>query len=262
MKALLKKWINERQRYLLRRWFAELSTIGIRDDLTALARFYKTDKWGRHFYTPHYQHHFAPFRDQPINLLEIGVGGYEHPRHGGHSLRMWKRYFPKGRIISFDLYDKSFLEEPRIRIHQGSQVDLPFLDRVIAECGSPDLIIDDGSHINAHVIATFNHLFPVLKDGGYYVIEDTQTSYWPDHDGDSNDLAKPGTLMNHFKALVDGLNHQEFIRPGYQPSYTDRTIVAMHFYHNLIFIRKGANNEGSNLLVDNGAGSRNRPSHA
>jgi hypothetical protein len=32
-----------------------------------------------------------------------------------------------------------------------------------------------------------------------------------------------------------------------RPNYCDRHIVAMHFYHNLIFIRKGRNEEGSNL---------------
>jgi demethylmacrocin O-methyltransferase len=59
-------------------------------------------------------------------------------------------------------------------------VDLPFLDSVLAEHGAPELIIDDGSHINEHIITTFKHLFPRLKEGGYYVIEDTQTSYWPE----------------------------------------------------------------------------------
>ena len=92
-----------------------------------------------------------------------------------------------------------------------------------------------------------------MKEGGYYVIEDTQTSYWPEYDGDSEDLHHAPTAMNHFKALVDGLNHAEYRVPGYTPSYCDRYIVAMHFYHNLIFIRKGRNDEGSNL--NNGQGS-------
>jgi hypothetical protein len=48
------------------------------------------------------------------------------------------------------------------------------------------------------------------------------------------------------KKLTDSLNYEEFLKPGYQPSYYDEHIVAMHFYHNLVFIQKGQNKEGSN----------------
>jgi len=59
------------------------------------------------------------------------------------------------------------------------------------------------------------------------------------------------TSLCLLKNLTDGLNHEEFIRPGYQPSYYDLHIVGMHFYHNLVFIQKGENNEGSNLIRAN-----------
>lgn len=73
---------------------------------------------------------------------------------------MWKRYFPFGRISSIDIYDKTFFQERRIKIFQGSQTDTLFLKKVINQIGSPDIIIDDGSHINSHVIETFQFLFP------------------------------------------------------------------------------------------------------
>ena len=60
-----------------------------RPTLTDLAIQHQTDKWGSHSYTPHYEHHFNHLRDEPINLLEIGVGGYQDPQAGGNSLRMW-----------------------------------------------------------------------------------------------------------------------------------------------------------------------------
>jgi hypothetical protein len=47
-----------------------------RPTLTDLAIQHQTDKWGSHYYTPHYEHHFKHLRDEPINLLKIGVGGY------------------------------------------------------------------------------------------------------------------------------------------------------------------------------------------
>ena len=57
--------------------------------------------------------------------------------------------------------------------------------------------------------------------------------------------------MPFFKSLVDGLNHKEFIIPGYKPTYYDQHIISIHFYHNLIFIYKGLNDEPSNLVVNN-----------
>jgi len=54
--------------------------------------------------------------------------------------------------------------------------------------------------------------------------------------------------MNFFKSLIDGLNYEEFTLDEYVPTYFDRHIVAMHFYHNLVFIYKGLNNEGSSVL--------------
>ncbi len=57
--------------------------------------------------------------------------------------------------------------------------------------------------------------------------------------------------MGFFKKLTDGLNYAEFDRDHFEPSYYDKHIVAMHFYHNIVFIQKGLNNEGSNLLRKN-----------
>lgn len=215
------------------------------DDLTSIARRHGTDKADIHFYASHYETHFSKFRNAKINLLEIGVGGYDKPDEGGASLRMWKEFLKKGNIFSIDIYDKQLLEEDRIKIFQGSQIDKAFLMSVVNEIGPIDIIIDDGSHINRHVITSFILLFPFLNIGGIYAIEDVQTSYWSDHGGDSFNLKKNNTTMNFFKNLADGLNFEEFDNPYYKPTYFDRHIVSIHFYHNLIFIYKGLNNEGS-----------------
>lgn len=221
------------------------------DNLTTLAKIYHTDKWGRHFYTPHYQAHFSRFRLKKFNFLEIGVGGYEDPYSGGNSLRMWRSYFPYAKIFSLDIYDKSPQEERRIKIFRGSQVDLDFLQSVCDRAGEFDIIVDDGSHLNEHVITSFEFLFPKLKPGGIYVVEDTQTSYWPNYGGSSEDFGKKGTIYTYFKSLIDGLNHDEFLIEGYQKTYYDQNITSIHFYHNMIFIHKGDNNEGSNIVVNN-----------
>jgi len=224
------------------------------NDLSRLARLFGTDKEASHFYTQHYHQHFKALRLKPVNVLEIGIGGYDDPNQGGQSLRMWKAYFPKGRINGIDLYDKRPHEQTRIRTFAGSQVDEPFLKQVIAEIGTPDIIIDDGSHRSEHIVASFKILFPLLAPNGIYAVEDLQTSYWGagstviDDWGGSSDLNAPHTSMNFLKSLIDSLNYEEFTQEGYTPSYFDRHIIAMHFYHNLAFIQKGMNNEGSNML--------------
>ncbi|MGB3079449.1 MAG: class I SAM-dependent methyltransferase, partial [Saprospiraceae bacterium] len=154
-----------------------------RRDLTSLARIYQTDKWGRHFYTPIYSQAFSDLRYKPVRLLEIGIGGYAKSRMGGNSLRMWKSYFPKGIITGIDIYDKTDLAESRIHIYTGDQSDADFLNRVSNIEGPYDVIIDDGSHMQSHIILSFETLFPLMASGGIYVIEDTQTSYWPKFEG-------------------------------------------------------------------------------
>jgi demethylmacrocin O-methyltransferase len=223
----------------------ELRATNSTDDLDKLGKIYGTDKVGNNSYTNHYQLHFNRFRDKKINLLEIGVGGYEKPYSGGKSLKMWKKYFQLGNIYSIDIYDKSALQEDRIKIFQGSQVDKNFLDKVCSEIGDIDIIMDDGSHINEHVIESFKILFPKLSDGGIYVIEDTCTSYWPNFGGDSTNFDNSDTTMNFFKKLTDSLNFKDFLNPEYQPTFFDMNIISIHFYHNLIFVYKGKNEEKS-----------------
>jgi hypothetical protein len=213
-------------------------------DLTELAQEFKTDKWGVHRYTPHYQRHLAHLRDEEFTLLEIGIGGYSRAKQGGASLRMWKWFFPKARIVGLDIKDKSFVNEPRIRAYKGSQTDEAVLSEILEKEGVPLVIIDDGSHRPPHILESFEILFPRLPEGGIYIIEDIQTSYWPEWGG-SEDRDAKDTSMGLVKQLVDGLNYEEFVDDDYEPSYTDLNVVGVHCYHNLVFIEKGTNNEGT-----------------
>jgi hypothetical protein len=222
------------------------------EDLVTLATRHGTDKWGRHWYARHYDTHFAPRRREPLTLLEIGVGGYDDPAKGGESLRMWRDYFPHARLFGIDLHDKKALEGDRIHIFQGSQEDRAFLERVADATGPLDIVIDDGSHVVGHVLASFDVLFPRLREGGIYVVEDTQTSYWP-HYGGSLDTEAPHTSMGLFKRLADGLNHAEFIRPGWQPGFHDLNVRSVHFYHNMVFVYRGRNDDESNVIRRNAA---------
>jgi hypothetical protein len=158
---------------------------------------------------------------------------------------MWRTYFTRSRIYGIDIYDKRPHDERRIKTFKGSQVDEPFLAEVVRAIGQIDIIVDDGSHLNEHVLQTFHFLFPRLAPNGMYVIEDTQTSYWQSYGGSSECLNRADTIIGFLKGRIDGLNHVELETPGRPPSYYDRNIVALHFYHNLVFVQKGANTEAS-----------------
>jgi hypothetical protein len=251
MKEYLKRKLNRDLYRFFKRIYLRVVSLPFGFSLDKLAQIYKSDKWGKHYYTKHYRTHFKKYKFRRIKLFEIGIGGYHHSDMGGNSLRMWKSYFPLGRIYALDIYDKWFVNERRIKTFQGNQTDEDFLCKVMDQIGEPDIIIDDGSHVNGHVIKTFQVLFPRLKMGGIYVIEDTETSYWPGYGGDSELLTNPSTIMNYFKSLTDCLNHQEFVLKNYTPSYFDENICSIQFYHNLIFVFKGKNNESSNIDWNN-----------
>jgi hypothetical protein len=206
-----------------------------------------TDKEGGHSYTDAYERHLGHLRDRPITLLEIGIGGYADPGRGGASLRMWKQFFPRAQIVGLDIEDKAHFAEDRITILQGDQGDRASLARLGSLHGPFDVVIDDGSHRSEHVIASFEVLFPFVREGGVYAIEDLQTSYWEKYGGSSG-ARRQGTSMTLLQRLADGLNYQEFDIPAYEPSYTDRWVQSLIFYHNLAFILKGSNLEPSNSL--------------
>ena len=216
--------------------------------LESMATRYGSGKWGEHYYARHYEKHFKHLRRSSFTLLEIGIGGDAREESGGASLRMWKHYFPKAQIVGLDPYDKTFVNENRVLAYQGSQTDAYLLRSIARRHRNLKIIVDAGSHHPEHIRAAFAALFPVLSDGGFYAIEDTQTSYWPRFGG-SADLKDPATTVGMVKDLLDGLNYEEFgdQKPRF---YADSHVVAVHCYHNLVIIEKGVNAEGGHRPRD------------
>ena len=60
-------FVNRRK---LIRFYYKFKTFGKTKDLNYLATIFKTDKWGKHFYTPHYFFHFQKFSQKKIKFLE------------------------------------------------------------------------------------------------------------------------------------------------------------------------------------------------
>lgn len=217
-------------------------------------------------YARNYTFHFRHRRSEPLLLLEIGIGGYDRPDTGGESLQIWQDFFPAGRIVGIDIAPKTGLENERVRVFQGDQRDANFLRAVVDEVGPPDIVIDDGSHRNQDVLATFRTLFPLLGSNAIYVVEDVQFSYFPNLDLPSRDEAthpfwtsyggalavdSRGTMMSFFKRLADGLNYRDFINPGYRPSALEETVTSVAFYRGQVFVTKGDNTAPGHLCDHN-----------
>lgn len=212
------------------------------DPLTELGAEYGTDKVHDHWYTPQYHRRFKDLQDEPIVLLEIGIGGYDDPNLGGASLRMWRDYFTKGDIVGLDLHEK-LIDEDRITVEQGDQSDPRVLHHLGKTYGPFDIIIDDGSHKVDDVLQSWVILWDYLKDGGWYVIEDIGTGYWPAFGGSS--VRTGETTIGFLQGLIDRINYAEFDIPGYTPNRFDQTVVGLEISHNLAFIEKGDNTRPS-----------------
>jgi hypothetical protein len=168
--------------------------------LDQLAIKYGTDKSSLiHNYCVKYQKYLPFNQEDPIKLLEIGV--FE-----GNSLLTWSEYFPNSSIIGIDINPEcKQYEKDNIIIEIGSQVDEEFLKEVIEKHGPFDMILDDGSHFQSHMIRSFEILFPYVKNQGIYIVEDTCCSYWPTYEGGLN---LPNTSVEYFKKLIDDVNFQ------------------------------------------------------
>ena len=161
--------------------------------LDDLAIAHKSDKSSRfHNYAVKYDKILSPYREAFSSVLEIGVAQ-------GQSIRMWTDYFTKATIHGADISKASETcvdYSDRIKFHlldQRIEAQLKNLEQF-----SPfDLIIDDGNHFWMEQILTFKTLFPYIRKGGIYIVEDTTTSYWNEYKNN------PISPVEYFKSLVD-----------------------------------------------------------
>jgi trans-aconitate methyltransferase len=194
-------------------------------NLNALAMLWGTDKGpSLHDYTPHYAAHLRARRWRVRHVLEIGVGGTQVPTLGGESLRMWRNYFPRAEIYGIDIHPKQLDTTERITVLRADQSDPDSLTEALRGCPEFDLIVDDGSHIGAHQIATFETLFERLAAGGIYAIEDLWTSYLPEFEG--GPPGADGTALALTRGLLDDLHLRR------------REIASLHVYYELLIVVK------------------------
>lgn len=198
-----------------------------------------------HGYNKVYDRYFESYRGKELNFLEIGCAS-------GESAQMWHHYFSASKIVTIDIDVKNYKYPPndRIVVLEGSQTDTDFLLEVNNEYGPFDIIIDDGSHLDAYTKISFDTLFPHLKAGGMYVVEDLHTSYRKVVHGVENS----DVFMQHLKSLIDYTNSHghcmtgDVLRCSQNLDYEwcehrkmeemDKLIEFIHFYKSLAFIKK------------------------
>jgi len=151
--------------------------------LGCLFLLHNTDKGWHHGYQRTYATVLSEYRDKKdLKLLEIGV-------FQGGSTRVWESYFQGEESHFYGLgYGEDYFQGgsrmkygDRTDLFYGDQGDVVVLNGLMDDIGGEDvldIIIDDGSHDPAHQMISFEHLFPFLKEGGLYVFEDIETSYW------------------------------------------------------------------------------------
>jgi hypothetical protein len=141
-----------------------------------------------------YDRYFSEWKGKSPKILEIGLGS-------GSSLELWRQYFgAEAEIIGIDINGKEGFDG-WFRVFIGDQGDREFLKRVVKETGGEfDIVIDDGSHRQDHIIASFETLYPHVTKHGIYLVEDLHTAYW------SPPLGGTPTFMDYTKAALDELN--------------------------------------------------------
>lgn len=139
-------------------------------DLNLLGCQKGTDKCSiYHNYLNKYEFFLKKWKEEKIILLELGV-------YKARSLYLWSEYFKNGTIYGVDIDDNcKKYETDSCKILIKDLADEDDLDKLSNL--NPTIIIDDASHWWSHQIKALYHLFPSLKHGGIYILEDLGTSF-------------------------------------------------------------------------------------
>ena len=191
-------------------------------------------------YLPIYDRILGRYQNTDLKFLEIGV-------FKGGSMRLWRNFFGEEATIfgvdidpSCKMYDG---KSGQVRI--GSQGDPDFLSGVVEEMGGVDVVLDDGSHISAHQRISYETLFPLLSDGGLYLIEDMHTAYWPSYEGG---LRRRGTAVEFLKDQIDSM-HAHYRDQSKNTAASILPIGSIQFFDSIAVVEKQAQEARKFVMV-------------
>jgi hypothetical protein len=190
-----------------------------------------------------YDRYLSDLSKHPIVLMELGV-------YTGESLKVFASFFSNGRVIGVDC------EDHRVDLSAYSNATLAFGDQrdgawlaALAMREAPDgldIVIDDASHRGAWSFTSYCALFPLLKPGGLYIIEDWGTGYiedWPDGARfvapavcDKRITSHDFGMVGFIKSLVDETSGRS-PRLG-TAALHPRTIEWLHVHQSMVVVKK------------------------
>lgn len=139
------------------------------------------------------------------SLLEIGV-------FRGESIKMWREYIVDGNVYGVDISLAQLGGQQLDNVFVCDATDENQINNIFSNHFF-DYIIDDGSHMLNDQLNSFNILYPKIKSGGIYFIEDIL--------GDEP-LAE---LVKHVSSL--GLKY--FVSDTRRPETTDNDLILVIF---------------------------------
>lgn len=115
-------------------------------------------------------HNFLDFYEEslpedPKRLLEVGT--YE-----GASLAMWRDFYPAAEIVGIDIREPNGIEGVK-----EYKINMWDTDSLLG-MGKFDIIVDDGSHMQADQQEMLKQGLKMLNPGGVFVMEDLHCCYW------------------------------------------------------------------------------------
>ena len=201
-------------------------------------------KWVHYFEA--YHRVMNPFRaKKQVFFLEIGI-------QNGGCAAMWREYFgPESlKYVGVDIDPRcAELGKEGYEIVIGDQGDPAFWKAFRETHSRFDIILDDGGHTMDQQRVTFLELFPILSDGGIFVIEDTHTSYIP---GFGGGIKRPGSFIEFVKNLIDEMHGWYFQGDDeLARNNTCRLIHSITFFDSIVVIEKRLKNPPLSLGFGN-----------
>lgn len=194
-----------------------LDTIGVR---------HKTDQSSLfHGYLDILEPHFAPFRENPVTFIEIGVAS-------GASLKTWLDYFPRGQIIGIDHnkdVESIWLPERGATV-VGDAADASTWESIKRTYGQAHIIQDDGGHYSRMIIPAFHHAWRLLRPGGIYTCQDLHQIWRQEY--------PYGEQKTAFEFFVEKMHEMNEQGEGQCAKPVKSDIHSIHFHKSLVIIKK------------------------
>lgn len=139
--------------------------------------------WKSHTYTDFYSQLFDHCRENVKYVFECGLGtnntevksNMSITGKPGASLRVWRDYFPKAKVVGVDIDSGCLFSENRITTHYMDQTDSTSIKNVFKKYRQKfDFIVDDGLHEYDAGRILFENSIDRLSDNGIYIIEDVK----------------------------------------------------------------------------------------